>query len=251
MKVSIILPTYNEKGNIEELIPALKLCIPWQAEYLVVDDNSPDGTAEKVAEMMETAADIRLIVRNNERNLVSAIQRGIDESRGDIVVWMDCDFSLPPEKVPELVNQIIVHGVDAAIGSRYIPGGADETENLTGLTVLVQKFCTSLLNRCTTILMQTPFHDWTSGFIAIRADVIRKIPLEGDYGEYFILLMAHLIRDGFKLVEIPYRNVPRSIGESKTAGGLLGLTRRGVRYILYVLKARRRKNAPTDRGGNV
>jgi hypothetical protein len=79
--------------------------------------------------------------------------------------------------------------------------------------------------------------------------VIRKIPLEGDYGEYFILLMAHLIRDGFKWVEIPYRNVPRSIGESKTAGGLLGLTRRGVRYILHVLKARRRKNAPTDRGG--
>jgi dolichol-phosphate mannosyltransferase len=246
MKVSIILPTYNEKGNIERLIPALKSCIPWQSEYLVVDDNSPDGTAERVAELMDTTADIRLIVRKNERGLVSAIQRGIDESRGDIILWMDCDFSVPPEKVPELVAQIIDHGADAAIGSRYIPGGADETENLTGLTVLVQKFCTNLLNRCTTFLMQTPFHDWTSGFIAIRADVIRKIPLKGDYGEYFILLMAHLIRDGFKWVEVPYRNVPRTIGESKTAENLLGLIRRGVRYILHVLKARRLKNAQMD-----
>jgi dolichol-phosphate mannosyltransferase len=246
MKLSVILPTYNEKGNIEKLIPALKRCIPWQAEYLVVDDNSPDGTAERVAELMETAADIRLFVRKEERGLVSAIQRGIDESRGDIIVWMDCDFSLPPEKVPELVAQIIEHGADAAIGSRYIPGGADETENLTGLTVLVQKFCTNLLNRCTRLLMQTSFHDWTSGFIAIRADVIRKIPLKGDYGEYFILLMAHLIRDGFKWVEVPYRNVPRTIGESKTAENLQGLIRRGVRYILHVFKARRLKNAQMD-----
>ncbi|OGO17173.1 MAG: hypothetical protein A2Z02_04735 [Chloroflexi bacterium RBG_16_48_7] len=246
IKVSIILPTYNEKGNIEKLIPALKRCIPWQAEYLVVDDNSPDGTAERVGELMDTADDIRLIVRKDERSLVSAIQRGIDESRGDIIVWMDCDFSLPPEKVPELVAQIIDHGADAAIGSRYIPGGADETENLTGLTVLVQKFFTNLLNRCTTLLMQTPFHDWTSGFIAIRADVIRKIPLKGDYGEYFILLMAHLIRDGFKWVEVPYRNVPRTIGESKTAEGLQGLIRRGVRYIIHVFKARRLKNSQMD-----
>lgn len=239
---SIILPTYNEKGNIEKLIPALQELLPWPVEYIVVDDNSPDGTAAAVQGIMAAIPEIRLIVRTEERGLVSAIQRGIDESRGQVVVWMDCDFSLPPAKVPELIAQIIEHGADAAIGSRYIPGGADEFYGHKGPWVSLQKFCTKALNRLTRILMQTPFHDWTSGFIAIRAEVIKTIPLHGDYGEYFIMLMAHLIRDRYRWVEVPYRNVPRTMGESKTADSLLGLMGRGIQYVRHIFKARRFKN---------
>jgi len=240
--VSIILPTYNEKGNIEKLIPTLKALLPWPTEYIVVDDNSPDGTADAVRDIMAAVPEIRLIVRSEERGLVSAIQRGIDESRGQVVVWMDCDFSLPPAKVPELIAQIIEQGFDAAIGSRYIPGGADEFYGHKGPWVWLQKFSTHALNRLTRILMQTPFHDWTSGFIAIRSEVIKTIPLHGDYGEYFIMLMAHLIRDRYRWVEVPYRNVPRTMGESKTADSFLGLMGRGLEYIRHIFKARRFKN---------
>lgn len=245
--VSIILPTYNEKGNIDKLIPALSTVLPWPAEFIVIDDNSPDGTAEAVRAIMPTATGIRLIVRTEERGLVSAIQRGINESRGRVVVWMDCDFSLPPATVPELVARILDHGADAAIGSRYVPGGADELHGHKGPVVVIQKCCTHALNWLTTLLMQTPFHDWTSGFIAIRSEVIKGIPLSGDYGEYFIMLMAQLIRDRYHWVEIPYQNVPRTIGESKTAETFLGLMGRGTQYIRHIFKARALKNHPPAR----
>jgi len=244
---SIILPTYNEKGNVEKLIPALKAVLPWPIEFIVVDDNSPDGTADAVRGIMGDIGNVRLIVRTEERGLVSAIQRGIDESRGRIVVWMDCDFSLPPATVPELIAKVREHGADAAIGSRYIPGGADELHGHKGPVVVLQKCCTHALNLLTTLLMQTPFHDWTSGFIAIRAEVIKPIRLYGDYGEYFIMLMAQLIRDRYRWVEVPYQNVPRTIGQSKTAETFLGLMGRGTQYIRHIFKARRVKNRPTDR----
>jgi dolichol-phosphate mannosyltransferase len=236
--VTIILPTYNEKGNIEKLVPALHAVMPCPTEYLVVDDDSPDGTAEAVRALMPDLPELRLIVRTGERGLVSAIQRGIDESRGAIVVWMDCDFSLPPATVPLLVAEITAQGRDAAIGSRYVPGGADETVNLQGPLVLFQKIATSILNRLTCLIMRADFHDWTSGFIAIRAEVIKKHPLQGDYGEYFIMLMAGLIREGHNWVEVPYRNVPRTVGDSKTADSLGGLLRRGIRYLIHVFRAR-------------
>lgn len=238
--VTIILPTYNEKGNIEKLIPALQAVMTCATEYLVVDDDSPDGTAEAVRALMAAAPEIRLIVRTGERGLVSAIQRGIDESRGQILVWMDCDFSLPPATVPQLVAEITEHGREAAIGSRYIPGGADETANLQGPLVLFQKLATNLLNRLTSLIMRVDFHDWTSGFIAIRAEVIRKHPLQGDYGEYFIMLMADLIREKTRWIEVPYRNVPRTVGDSKTADSLGGLLVRGGRYLAHVFRAKRR-----------
>ena len=236
--VTIILPTYNEKGNIEKLLPALREVMPCPTEYLVVDDNSPDDTAGAVRALMPGHPEIRLIVRTTERGLVSAIQRGIDESRGAIVVWMDCDFSLPPATVPLLVAMITEQGKDAAIGSRYVPGGADETANLQGPLVLLQKIATNLLNRITSLIMRADFHDWTSGFIAIRAEVVKRYPLQGDYGEYFIMLMADLIRGGHRWAEVPYRNVPRIIGTSKTASSLFGLLRRGLRYLVHVFRAR-------------
>jgi dolichol-phosphate mannosyltransferase len=242
--VTIILPTYNEKGNIEKLIPALRSVMTCTTEYLVVDDGSPDGTAGAVRALMTTIPELRLVVRTDERGLVSAIQRGIDESRGEIVVWMDCDFSLPPATVPQLVAQITEQGRDAAIGSRYVPGGADETANLQGPLVLFQKIATSILNRVTSLIMRADFHDWTSGFIAIRAEVVKKHPLQGDYGEYFIMLMADLIREGHNWVEIPYRNVPRTVGSSKTADSLFGLLCRGGRYLVHVFKARQLLNGP-------
>ncbi|MBU0673504.1 MAG: glycosyltransferase [Proteobacteria bacterium] len=241
--VSIVLPTFNEKGNIERLIETLCSLLSMPVEYIVVDDDSPDGTAEAVDAMIPFNPNIRLVVRKDQRGLVSALQRGIDESRGEIIVWMDCDFSLPPEKVPELISMILDEGYDVAIGSRYIPGGADETEGLQGWVVLCQKVATSMLNQLTRLIMQTDFHDWTSGFIAIKSSIIKQIPLHGDYGEYFILMMARLIHDGRKWVEVPYRNVPRTIGSSKTAGTFLGLFIRGIRYYIHIFKAWRVKNS--------
>jgi perosamine synthetase len=245
--ISVILPTYNEKGNIVRLIEALSMQIQQAAEFIVVDDNSPDGTAEAVRELARHNSSVKLILRTDERGLTSAIQAGIDQSRGDIVVWMDVDFSHPPEKVPELIARIIPGGVDAAIGSRYVPGGADELQNLANPVVLVQKVCTRALNWFTRIVTGVPFHDWTSGFIAIRGDTIRQIRLYGDYGEYFIFLMARLCARQVRWVEVPFNNIPREVGETKTANGLLGLLSRGIHYVSAVSKAMHLLRRPSRR----
>src|SRR5262245_26635316 len=133
-KISIILPTYNEAGNIELLMDRTLQALgnyPGGLEIVVVDDNSPDGTWHLVARKAEQDARIRLIHRRNENGLTSAISRGLTEGRGEWLGWMDCDLSMPPEQWPQLA-QALAQGADMAVGSRYVPGGGDVAHSLTG-----------------------------------------------------------------------------------------------------------------------
>jgi len=237
--VSIVLPTYNERENIAPLVRKLRSSLAWPVEMLIVDDNSPDGTAEVVARLARDIDEVRLILREDEKGLTGAIQRGVDEAAGEVVVWMDCDFSMPPEKVRELVNCVLNGEADAAVGSRFVVGGAAETGGRDPLLVRVQKLLTRRMNRVVAWLTGASFQDWTSGFIAIRAPLIKKIRLQGNYGEYFIRLVAELLRQDSKIVELPYRCVPRGRGESKTASGLFGFFKLGVRYLRALRDARR------------
>jgi len=116
--VSVVLPTYNERDNIYPLIQALlNHLADASPEIIVVDDDSPDGTWQVVAEVAAQDERVRLLRRLDERGLTSAIAAGIEQARGDIVVWMDCDFSMPPEVVPRLVAAVD-GGYDLAVGSR-------------------------------------------------------------------------------------------------------------------------------------
>jgi len=236
---SIILPTYNEKGNITRLIKALYGLLNMPVEFLVVDDNSPDGTADEVKYLSSHLPNVRLLLRTKERGLTSAIQCGIDASRGEVVVWMDCDLSMPPETVPELVYQILVHHMDAAIGSRYVPKGSYELAKGEQILSRVNKHLSRILNWTTQKASGVNFYDWTSGFIAIRATIIKSLRLHGDYGEYFINLMANIIAMDLEYVEVPYTFLPRECGESKTTDYLSGYIRRGLRYLPAVLATRR------------
>lgn len=238
-RVSVVLPTYNERENIVPLIRQLNRCMRWPFEALVIDDDSPDGTAEVVAALSREIDNVRLVLRKRERGLTGAIQRGIDEAAGDVVVWMDCDLSMPPEKVPELVASVLEDGADTAVGSRYVAGGSAESGGGDTRLVRLQKGLTRRMNRFYARLTGADFHDWTSGFIAIRAPLIKRIRLRGDYGEYFIHLVAELMRRGTKVVELPYRCVPRAHGESKTARGWFGFVKLGARYLRALSAARR------------
>jgi dolichol-phosphate mannosyltransferase len=161
-----------------------------------------------------------------------------------VVVWMDCDFSMPPQKVRELVNCVLNGEADAAVGSRFVDSGASATESHEPLLVRAQKFLTRRMNRVVAWLTGASFHDWTSGFIAVRAPLIKKIRLQGHYGEYFIRLVAELLRRGSKIVELPYRCVPRGRGESKTASGVFGFLKLGARYLRALRDARRSIRQP-------
>lgn len=237
-KISVILPTYNERENIIPLIDRILKAIPQEKEILVIDDNSPDGTAEAVASQYKENLSVRLIIRKTERGLRSAVQRGINEASGDIIVWMDCDLSMPPEKLPELVGKIINEGYDVAVGSRYVAGGKDRRTDSGKFILFFHTALSRIIVTFTSLFLCKSFKDWTSGFIAVKSEVIKKIPLNGDYGEFFIEMMYRILKKGYKVVEVPYELIPRQRGQSKTSTNYLGFFVRGVKYIRCVLRLR-------------
>ena len=205
------------------------LCLDDFREIIVVDDDSPDGTWKLVQELAEKDERIRLRRRVGQRGLTSALNEGIKAAKGDILVWMDCDFSHPPEMVPELLDQVN-QGYDIAVASRYVSGGGDYRNEQ--LHRLLSRIITGL----SSLLLDGSFKDYTSGFIAVRKSVFEKVKLEGDYGEYFISLIYQALKSGFRVTEVPFKNVSRQAGESKTALSALDFAVRGRKYFYTIFK---------------
>ncbi len=227
--VSVILPSYNEKDNIVEVIERTSNSLGEQLlEIIVVDDNSPDGTWRIVQELNNPK--YRVIRRMNERGLASALARGTAESTGNVVVWLDCDLGIPPEEIPRLVEKL--KNYDIAIGSRYVEGGKDLRCKLrAALSVVLNIFIMLLLG----------FHvrDYTSGFAAVRKEVLKtvKLPSKG-FGEYFIEFIHRSAKKNFKIVEVGYVFGNRKGGLSKSDGSIFTLLKYGILYGLKVIKWR-------------
>ena len=234
MKASVILPCYNESGSVGPLLRRLLAALEPPFELLVVDDSSPDGTAAAALAAAGGRPEVRVIVRGG-RGLTSALQRGLDEATGEVLAWMDCDLSMPPEKMAELVRAVRSGRCDAAVGSRYVAGGGDL--RLARPTALLRaQFALSLAaSRACGLLLGGGFRDWTSGFIAVRRGAPGFGRLRGDFGEYFIRLVAGLLGAGARVEEIPYSLGPRLAGESKMAVSAAGLLRRTISYAAVVL----------------
>jgi dolichol-phosphate mannosyltransferase len=233
-RISIVLPTYNEAGNIELLIDRTLQALgsyPGGVEVVVVDDDSPDKTWELVARKAAQDGRVRLIHRRDENGLTSAISRGIHEAQGEWVGWMDCDLSMPPEQWPQLADTL-AGGADVAVGSRYVPGGGDVAHSFTG------RLFSRIINLWAGLLLNWSIKDYTSGFILGRREVFKQIELRGDYGEYCIDMLYRAKRAGFTIHELPYLCVPREAGESKTATNVWGYLSRGINYVTTILRLR-------------
>jgi dolichol-phosphate mannosyltransferase len=236
--VCTVLPTYNERANIAPLIEGVLQAAFTPHMVLVVDDDSPDGTWQVVeAIASRRSAEIVLIRRLGETGLTSAIQHGIDEAIGvygaDIVTWMDCDLSMPPGDVSQLVRAVVEVGADVAVGSRWIAGGGDRAHGFTARTL------SRMINHFARLLLGSQVHDYTSGFIAARAEVLQRIRLQGNYGEYCIDLLARAVALGYQVHEVPYICVPRASGDSKTGANLWDYLVKGRRYIATVWRLSR------------
>ncbi|MFZ5585755.1 MAG: polyprenol monophosphomannose synthase [Thermodesulfobacteriota bacterium] len=225
-QVSVVLPTYNEAGNIALLMRGILEALGPAVEIIVVDDASGDGTADVVRTFAQAHPQVRLVYRDNERGLTSAIWRGVTESDRPVVCWMDCDLSMPPADWPRILAAL--EGHDLALGSRYAPGGRDEGHGWLGRT-LSQTIC-----RLSRLLLGGRVLDFTSGFMAVRRPVLMELGLRGDYGEYCIDLIHRAQRRGYLAVEAPYVCAPRHSGESKTSVGIGGFLRRGPGYLAAV-----------------
>jgi dolichol-phosphate mannosyltransferase len=224
----VVLPTYNEAGNVEPLMGGILKALGTEVEIIVVDDDSPDGTSGVVQAFAREHPQVRLITRRGERGLTSAIARGVAESARPVVMWMDCDLSMPPEVMPRLLA--VLPGHDLTLGSRYVAGGGDTGHGWLG-RVLSRTICYGAR-----ALLGGGVLDLTSGFMCVRRYVIEDVGLVGDYGEYCIRLILGAQRRGYKAVEVAYLCVPRFAGESKTSVGLGGFLRHGPGYLLMVAR---------------
>ncbi len=242
LSLTVILPTYNERDNIPLLIEGiLRHVRPYPAtpgmQVLVVDDDSPDGTGQVVAEIAARDGRVRLLRRTTERGLTSAIWAGIRAADTDAVSWMDCDLAMPPEVLPALLARLEA-GADLALGSRYVPGGKD-----VGHSLLARAFSVTI-NLLASLLLGWRVRDYTSGFIAARRSIFAlapgsgqgKLTLTGDYGEYCIDLLARAQRLGLRVEEVPYVCGARFSGESKTGANVADYLRRGWKYVVTILR---------------
>jgi len=219
MKIIIIIPTYNEKENIGHLIDSLQeefKKLPHNMNILVVDDNSPDGTAGIVKIETKKSANIHLI-KGKKQGLGVAYIRGmqyaIDNLNADIVMEMDADFSHKPEDVPRIIAALD-KGVNFVIGSRYIDGGRIPHD--WGLTRKTISTCGNIFARYIVGLYR--IRDCTAGFRAIHASVLKRINIENlsVQGYAFQITLLHkAIANGALVKEIPVEFVDRIKGETK------------------------------------
>jgi len=212
MKTIVVIPTYNEIENIEKLINSILTIMP-KNHILVVDDNSPDGTAQQVSDMKLTDERIHLIVRPEKNGLGTAYIAGFKyalERDYEAIFEMDADFSHDPNDLPRLLESLKDH--DLVVGSRYI----------TGVNVvnwpLRRLFLSYGANLYTRIITGLPIKDGTGGFKCFRADALRKIELDkvktNGYG--FQIEMNYLLwKSGARIKEIPIIFIDRRSGVSK------------------------------------
>lgn len=229
--VSIILPTYNERDNIEELIRDILSRISPESEIVVVDDDSPDGTGEIVSRLSLQDPRVRLLRRKAKRGLTLSLKTGIKAARHQTVIWMDADFAHPPTLLPELIRQ--PEDFDIVVASRYIPGGSD------GRKSFLRRGISFTLNRVGQWFLNSSVRDLTSGYLRVKKNVFHGVPLRGEYGDYCIDFLARAEKKGFKIKEIPFTNADREEGYSKTTSNPLIFFSYALIYIRTLLRLRR------------
>ena len=243
MRVVVVIPTYNERENVAGTLAAVRESVP-EADVLVVDDNSPDGTAKIVNESSELLGRIDLLQRPEKQGLGSAYRQGFElalERDYDVIVSMDVDFSHDPAVIPTMLH-LIEAGADAVIGSRYVPGGA--TVNWP----LHRRWLSRWGNRYTSALLRLPVRDCTSGYRAFRADALAAIDAGSTTAEGYAFLtelVRRLVRLDKRVTETPIVFADRRHGASKMSGPIVAesmwlVTKWGVRDRVSRLWSRRR-----------
>ena len=216
--VCVVVPTYNERENVEALLSALEgLRLPG-LRVQFVDDGSPDGTADLVESLALTRPWVSILQRGRKMGIGSAYQDGFRKALADtgagILVEMDADLQHPATAVPLLV-EAVSGGADLAIGSRYVPGGG-----ISGWGRL-RRLTSRAANAYSRFMLRLPVKDATSGLRAYTREAAAavaeaKLPAKGFE---FQVAVLHLLKGRAKVVEVPYVFASRAAGKSKLGVG--------------------------------
>ncbi len=207
-EISIVVPTYNESGNIDNLLQAVsKILECYDYEIIIVDDNSPDGTAGIVRKIASGNNRIRLVVRSGKLGLGSAILEGFGVAKGNYFLMIDADLSHRPEDIKRLVDSR--KEADIVIGSRYIKGG-----KIVGWPIkrkIISKVAIILVSFFFNISVKDP----VSGFALYRKETFKRLDGKLKPIGYKLLLEVLTKSPGSTVVEIPITFIDRKNGRSK------------------------------------
>jgi dolichol-phosphate mannosyltransferase len=237
----IVMPTYNERKNLESIAGRVRAAMP-AADLLVVDDNSPDGTGDIADNLAATDPHVQVMHRTEKAGLGRAYIAGFGwalEAGYDVIVEMDADGSHQPEHLPSLVGAL-AHA-DLAIGSRWVPGG--KVVNWPKSREALSRGA----NVYTRIMLGLGVRDATAGFRAYRASTLQKISLnqvESTGYCFQIDLTIRVAQAGLKIVEVPITFVEREHGSSKMSNRIvfeafLRVAQWGIAQRLMGLRSRR------------
>ena len=219
MRVTVVVPTYNEAGNIERLCREVRLASP-EADMLIVDDGSPDCTADLAEEIGRSLGQIGVIRRPGKSGLGAAYRAGLRaaiEGGAEICVQIDADLSHDPAVLAALIANVEL-GADLAIGSRYVPGGL--TENWPRRRRMLSRWG----NRYAAGVLGLAINDATAGFRAYRTDALERMKFDTIKAEGYgfqVEMTYRLVRSGGKVVEFPITFRDRTAGDSKMSGGIV------------------------------
>lgn len=221
LKILIVMPTYNEKDNLQPTLSGISRCCP-SVHVLVVDDSSPDGTGQEAEKMAQADRRIMVIHRSIKRGLGPAYLAGFEWAllhNYDIICQMDMDGSHRPEDLRKVIGQLVSRpDCDACIGSRRVPGGG--TENWPWYRQAIS-WCGSTYAR---LALGLSTHDVTAGFRAYRAEALRRLHLDKIQANGYVFqvdMTRRIEYAGGRIIEVPIIFVERTKGSSKMGAGIV------------------------------
>ncbi|MBX3350229.1 MAG: polyprenol monophosphomannose synthase [Nitrospira sp.] len=209
--IVVILPTYNERANLEALVTAIGRYLV--TDILIVDDNSPDGTGDLADQLSTGSPHIHVLHRSKKEGLGPAYIAGFQwalQRPYDRIIEMDCDFSHAPWDLPRLVHRS--HTADLVIGSRYVPGGGTENWNAR------RRLVSQCGNRYVSLFLGAIIRDWTGGFRCYRRGLLEEMALSTVQAKGYIFqveLAWRAVQLGATVSELPIRFSDRVLGQSK------------------------------------
>lgn len=233
-KIVVLIPTYNERENLSSIVSRLRASVP-EADVLVLDDSSPDGTGDLADRLAGDDSQVRVLHRTSKEGLGAAYLAGFGwalDKGYDVLVEMDADGSHQPEQLRSLLAALA--GADVVLGSRWVPGGSVVNWPLH------RKALSRGGNLYVRLLLGIPIGDATGGFRAYRASALGTMGLQdvASLGYCFqVDLVWRALRAGLSVVEVPITFVERTIGDSKMSGDIVSeslrnITMWGARYRL-------------------
>ena len=234
-KVSIILCTYNESKYIENTVKNLNNNIS-ELEWVIVDDNSSDGTIDIINKLNKDNR-YKTVFRKRSRSLASAFVRGITETSGDYIGWIDTNQSELAPKFNVMIKELETDS-DIVVMSRYVPGGGDER-------LLLRSLASKYFNLFARFVLRIPVKDLTNSIFLMKRKVLDEVTFLGyGHGEFFFEFLYNAHKKGFKIKEIPHiQKRDQNTQDSKSAPNLFKFLYHGVMYVFRIFSTiLRRKN---------